>query len=466
MKKLLSKIGGFSLGPLVGAMIGLITVPVITRYISPDEYGRASMFTLAQGLLSMLVYMGMDQAYAREYAVGKGRENRLVVNAMVMPMGISVAMAAVIIVLRGWVSQILFDSPDEQLAVCLMAVMFPFMVVEHFALMKVRMEERGLQYSLFSISLKVFTLALSIGLLFFFEKSFRSVVYATALAEIFNGTALFFVAFRRVTFSAQSLDRKVLGQMLRYGLPLVPASLLSWLLSSTDKVMLRTMCDYSELGLYSAAFKIVSILSIVQTCFTTLWVPIAYRWYESGKKDEHFGLVMKLLAALMSGMCFGVLLCKDILAWILGESFAQAIAIFPFLMLYPIMYTMSETTTLGIAFSRRTGYNVLISMLSGTVNIGLNFWLIPIFGGKGAAMATGISYIIFFWARTMISRRLWWKFPVWFYVLDTVLILINSIMHTFMTGILPYVVSLISVVLVLAGVLPLVKKAMSALRSV
>lgn len=135
-------------------------------------------------------------------------------------------------------------------------------------------------------------------------------------------------------------------------------------------------------------------------------------------------------------------------------------------MLYPIMYTMSETTTLGIAFSRRTGYNVLISMLSGTVNIGLNFWLIPIFGGKGAAMATGISYIIFFWARTMISRRLWWKFPVWFYVLDTVLILINSIMHTFMTGILPYVVSLISVVLVLAGVLPLVKKAMSALRSV
>ena len=50
--------------------------------------------------------------------------------------------------------------------------------------------------------------------------------------------------------------------------------MLGWALTSMDKVMLRTMCSYSELGLYSAAFKIVNVLGVVQSCFTLYWVPL------------------------------------------------------------------------------------------------------------------------------------------------------------------------------------------------
>ena len=38
MKTFLKKIGGFSLGPILSALLGLILVPVITRFISPEEY--------------------------------------------------------------------------------------------------------------------------------------------------------------------------------------------------------------------------------------------------------------------------------------------------------------------------------------------------------------------------------------------------------------------------------------------
>ena len=55
-----------------------------------------------------------------------------------------------------------------------------------------------------------------------------------------------------------------------------------------DKIMLRTMCTYDELGLYAAAFKIVSVLSVLQACFSLYWTPVAYRWYEQKKSEDSF----------------------------------------------------------------------------------------------------------------------------------------------------------------------------------
>ena len=77
MGNIIKKIGAFSLGPIVGAFLGLVTVPLITYFISPEEYGRASMFTLAQGVASMLVYFGLDQAFVREFHIYKKQINYL-----------------------------------------------------------------------------------------------------------------------------------------------------------------------------------------------------------------------------------------------------------------------------------------------------------------------------------------------------------------------------------------------------
>jgi len=237
--------------------------------------------------------------------------------------------------------------------------------------------------------------------------------------------------------------------MLKFGLPLVPASILGWVLTSTDKVMLRTMCSYSELGLYSAAFKLANALGIIQTCFTLFWTPVSYRWYEAGKDNKSFEKVSTIISLLMTVLCLVLLLLKQVMVIILGHNYEGAIYIFPFLLLYPIMYTMSESTAMGIGFTRSTAYNILISALSGGMNIIMNYYFIPIFEGKGAAMATGFSYIVFFWARTLISRKLWYKFDINKYIVYTIVILLNCAAHTFCGGLIPYLISTISIVIIL-----------------
>lgn len=465
MKTFLKKIGGFSVGPILSAALGLILVPIITRFISPEEYGKASMFALAQGLLAMILYMGMDQAYAREFVGNKHRQGELLQSAIVLPLAFSVILSALMLLLREWVSRILFDRPNETVAVCLMALMFPFMVIQHFALMRLRFQERGMAYSAFSVLLKVWTLLLSVGLLLVFERSFRSVVYAAAMAEILNGTVLYAVVLRGMRFRFFSVDRKEVVGLLRFALPLVPTTVLAWALTSIDKMMLRSLCGYTDLGLYTAASKIVLALGIVQSCFTAFWVPVAFRWHEEARPKDWYILVMRIVAALMSSMCFGVLICKDIAGWLLGDGFAQAIGIFPFLLLHPIMYTMSETTATGISLSRKTGYNIIVTVASSGTNIILNSLLIPLWGGKGAAVATGISYVVLFWTRTLISRRLWWNFPLDHYVIYTVMILLNCVAHTFFAGGIPNIISAASLFGVVATNIPAVKGGIQLLHN-
>ena len=464
MKELLKKFGAFSVGPLVGAALGFITVPLITYFISPDEYGRTSMFTLAQGILSMFMYLGLDQAFVREFNESKNQINKLMVNAITIPMICVIILDILVIVNAELVSFLMFDTETELFAVYCLALMLPFMIVENFSLLKIRMEEKGLQYSAFTILLKVFVLALTVILFLTYEKSFRSVVYAMAFAEIINGSILYFIAIFPLKLRLKDLDKVLMKRMLAFGLPLIPASLLSWILTSMDKIMLRTLCDYTELGLYTAAFKIVSILGIVQTCFTLFWTPVAYKWYEAKVENKQFELVNKLVAVIMTVMCMGLLLFKDVVALVLGVDFRTAIYIFPFILLYPIMYTMSEATAVGIGFSRKTQYTIIVSTSSGVLNIILNYLLIPYFGGVGAAIATGVSYMIFFWVRTLISRKLWYKFPLGDYVLYTLLIIINCFAHTFYIGYFPYILSFISAIIVLIYNLTNIKELIGVFR--
>ena len=144
MKILLKKFGQFSIGPFVGALLGFITVPLITYFISTAEYGRSSMFTLAQSTMSMVLYLGMDQAFVREFNHEKDRVERLLANAMLLPMCMAFLFSVLLLCFTERVSLLLFDVPYEKLPVYALALMLPFMVLENFGLLKIRMEERGI----------------------------------------------------------------------------------------------------------------------------------------------------------------------------------------------------------------------------------------------------------------------------------------------------------------------------------
>lgn len=448
MDGLLKKLGQFSIGPIVSALIGFITVPIITYFISPEEYGKSSMFTLAISILQLFVFLGMDQAYTKRYYETINRA-KLLTNAIFPAFILVTVIDLCLFFSKGKVAELLFGSTNEIICVYALIMMLPGLAIEKFALMDIRMQQRGVLYSLMSILLKALTLICIVALFIQFQKSFRAIVFGTTAAQLVYSVILLFCVRKSFIIKISLLDWKEIKSLLKFGLPIVPVSIIGWALSGMDKVMLRGFCDYSELGMYEVAFKVVNIIGIVQTCFTSFWVPVAHQWNNDNVEKSRFVEIGRLISLIMLGIFVYVLILKNIIFLILSDDYGQAVTIVPFLLIYPIMYTISEVTVMGIYFKEKTLNLLFVSLAASFVNISLNYILIPKAGAVGASIATGVSYAVFFWIRTLISRKIWFKFPVKEYIFVTVILFILSFCNIWIHGIGIYIINGCSIPIIL-----------------
>ncbi len=449
MKEFFKKLFGFSLGPIIGAIIGFITVPVTSHLIAPDQFGLASMFNLANSIITLVVLIGIDQAYIREYNECNNKK-KLLFNSIIIPFIGTIVISTILIAFKDKFAIMLFNNSTLVKPIVLLAVCSPLFIIEKFLLLSIRMEEKALKYSLWNILSKLLNLICLIILLLFYKRNFESVVYATILSQFLISITLCFVCRRNINISRKNFDKKQIIKILKFGLPLVPATLIGYGLNSMDVIFLRGISTYTELGYYSVTLRITNLLTILQTSFTAFWAPVAFKWKAEKVDNKRYEMVSKGVALTMSVTLLLILSVKDFIPIIINKEYIKVIYILPFLLFHPIFYTMSETTTLGISFSRKTGYNIIVSMVSIIVNLILNALLIPIYGAIGAAIATGVSYLVFFWTRTIISRKLWYKFKIKHFVLNSIILVITTICNTMMKNILyTIIINILSIILII-----------------
>jgi O-antigen/teichoic acid export membrane protein len=71
------------------------------------------------------------------------------------------------------------------------------------------------------------------------------------------------------------------------------------------------------------------------------------------------------------------------------------------------MYVVSETTVLGINLTKKTYWHIVVTGISALTNFMGNQILVPMLGARGAAISTGLSYVLFFVLRTLIAEKLY-----------------------------------------------------------
>jgi O-antigen/teichoic acid export membrane protein len=197
--------------------------------------------------------------------------------------------------------------------------------------------------------------------------------------------------------------------IILYSYPLALTMFITWAFQSFDKIALKQWSSVYELGIYTAAFRIVLILQIVQTSFTTYWIPLSYEKFIKNDDDTankaFFSKANSLISAIMLVAGVGLILTKDLVTFILGPQYKDAVTMIPCLVLVPVLFTISESTVIGINFFKKVKTVLLISVLTLLSNIIGNYFLVPKFNGIGAAIAAGISAIVFFSLRTFFSLK-------------------------------------------------------------
>jgi len=206
--------------------------------------------------------------------------------------------------------------------------------------------------------------------------------------------------------STLSLTKK---ELLKYGLPLMLSSSISMIFNALDKLSINYYCTLSDVGVYASAMNLIAVFSIIRTSFNTLWMPSAIEHYEKNPEDISFFQKGNALISILM-IVFGaiVILSKDLFVLLLGNKYQAASSILPLLMFEPIMYTISETTAIGFIVQKKTHYQIVVAGVSCIVNLIGNLLLTPRMGPQGAALSTGISYIVFFVLRTVMANKIFY----------------------------------------------------------
>jgi O-antigen/teichoic acid export membrane protein len=204
-------------------------------------------------------------------------------------------------------------------------------------------------------------------------------------------------------------DFSIAKNLIKFGYPFVFAGLAYWLFGSMDRWMLGEWSTMEQVGLYSIAFKIGSVILFVSAAFGQAWSPVAIKLMNDNPLTyrQLFGqLFIYWFAFLLILGTIATLFVVEFLFLAAPEEYWKASYTSIWITMGLVISGTTQLTAIGISISKKTQYFTYVAWLTAIVNFAINYLLIPKYGSLGSAIATFITYILLSSSYLSISQKL------------------------------------------------------------
>jgi O-antigen/teichoic acid export membrane protein len=397
------------------AVIAFITIPILTRLLSPAEFGDYRLILAAVGAFGAAGSWIASAVY--RFFPGMERDERLpVFRGTINWLLASTCAVFVTVWLGGWwaLGSSLGDIRSDLFLIG--AGLMLVNTVWGIASSEVRAVREVNWYSVSVVLNKALTLGLGVSILIWTSLRVSGLIYGSIAASLVLLPLLYRVTRRRLP-RASGWDRVLARRMFRYGLPIALLMVVEWALQLSDRFFIAALRSGAEVGLYSAAYGIAEqSMTAIVLMFHLPFSILAYRVFELDGSDAASGFVADstrsyLLLAIPGGAGLSVL-AGPIMTVMTDAPYRPASVIMPVVALALLLGGIQWWYTTGPTFSEKTG-QILISMSAAVVvNAGLNFLLIGRYGYKAAAVTSLIGYAVALIVMVWLSRRDFrWAFP-------------------------------------------------------
>lgn len=426
---------GYAIGPIGSGFLGLISIPIITWFYSVEDVGRISMLQVFTSFSILFFCLGLDQAYVREYYESNNKP--LLLKTVVFPSLILCVfiLVALFIFDSYLVSYWLYDIKSSYLSI-ITILCFVIALLSRFLSLVLRMQERALAFSMSQLLPKILLLLFILFTVWFgYSRNVYNLLTANTLSLWF---AFVIYAWNTRVDWLPAIKLKINKEQFKgylvFGLPLIVGGLASWGLNTADRLFLRGMASYAELGVYSVAMSLAGVATIIAGIFNTIWAPMVYKWVSTGDIDykkidriSEYVLAAIYLAVVISG------LFSWIIPYFLPQEYERVQILITICLIGPLFYTLSETTAVGIAIARKTKLSMYASICALFVAVIGNYLLVPLLGATGAAISLAVSFWILYILRTEFSKRVWRKMPSSRSYIVSFILLFFSIINIFIS---------------------------------
>jgi O-antigen/teichoic acid export membrane protein len=372
-----------------------LLLPLLTRYISVENFGYLGVAMVFVSVLSLI--FGFNPTLfiiANFHKLDKHDIGKYIYHIFILTI-ICCVLVSVITLLFSDLLLRYGITTGMTFVIILVALSRVFISI---GLVLLQMEKRAWDYLKVNIAF-----ALPLFTLIFISIVNYSLGWTSVfISELIVGaglTGIIIFYLYKNNYLIDGLQKEVFKEILTFSIPLIPHVLAFWAINFIDRLFLAEMTDMKTVGLYSTAYMLGLGISLIHESIHRAWQPYFFEYLaeESEKRKQQ----MVKLTWLYYGGSIAIFfvyvgLIKLLLPIVVGEEYMPALDYIPLIVLGYTVFGMYRVIAGYLYHLNKTVLLASISSAAAVLNIILNYYLIPINGGIGAAQATLISFCFLF----------------------------------------------------------------------
>ena len=394
----------YSVPSLISQGISFLLIPIYTRILNPSDYGFLDLIIVFATLANLTVPLQISQGLAFFYGkeIDVARKKMYSSSALWFTIASYSCFVLLSITNANQLSIIIMGSQAWLTAIQLGFLYIWSNGIFFLVQNQFRWELRSRQYVVVSLIMNLMTTGASLWLAFGYNMGLEGILIGKFVGNLVGiGLSLYWLHDSYLFH----IDSKILRELLYFSLPLVLAGISVWANLYIDRLMINTILTIEEVGIYGIGNRFSNLASTALIGFQLALPPLVYNHYQAEETPGHIAKILNVYLALALTIFLTLaLLIDDILRIMTTSSFYSAADLIIYLVPAVFLGQMYIFAP-GLVISKKTNMVGVINLGGALTNFGLNYFLIPRLGVKGAAIATLLSNSIIFTVLMILSQK-------------------------------------------------------------
>jgi O-antigen/teichoic acid export membrane protein len=418
-KKLLLNSSIYVIGDIINKAVPFLMLPILTKYLTPSDYGVISSFGAFVGFLTIFIGLSLHGAINVNFFKLKHQELKIyVVNALIILLVSTMIVSMIVFIFNREITHELLLS-SEWLYLAILVSLSQFITLFNTTLWIAN--EQPKPYILYQLSQTILVSSLSIILILGYHFDWKGQVIALSIASISFGLISMRFLYKR-DYLLFKYDKKAIKNLLNFGIPMIPHQLAGWIRSHGDRIIIISLLGASATGIFAVGYQIAMIMSVLTSAFNKVWSPYLYKILSNNpsikekRKIVKFTYLYFVSIFILVGMLY--LFSKFLFIYLIDIKFAEAEQFVIYILIANAFNGMYFMVVNYIFYREKTKELAKITFSVSILHIIMSYFMIMSFGVIGVAYSGIISmFITFIWVWYTSNQV--YKMP-WLYRRDNV----------------------------------------------
>lgn len=417
LREFIGDLGKYLPSYILPGIVGLIAIPIITRLFPPRDYGDYALVMAGITLLTGIAAAWIAASVIRFFSVCQ-LDNQLekfystTIKLALLSVGfISLISLGVLLIAQNHISSNLYSL------MCIGLLVFMATSFYNIGLSILRAGRKVNWYSSFTIWHSIAGLSFGVALVVIFQYGVEGLLWGSFLSMAVAFPLVWKIAVGKPSLKEGGFHSSQASEMTRYGLPLIIVNIASWVAMLSDRYVIGLFRSSAEVGIYSAAYAIPQgSIFVIASLFSLSAMPIGVRIWEakrSEKSQEFLTNLMRYYLIIGFPATVGLsLLAKPIMHVFTTPAYFSGYSVISFIAFSAFFAGVSTIFGMVLNYYMKTKLIMYCNLICASLNIGLNFWLVPQYGFIAAAATTLLAFTADLIMKIVLSRHfLTWQFP-------------------------------------------------------